>query len=198
MEGIKGQLRSLRIRNFLMLTLAGVVNAFGVTMFLAPVRLYDSGISGTSMLLGQLTPENLTLSLFLLLLNIPLFLFGYRRQGLRFTIYAIYAVAVYSFAAYLITDVLPIDVSAASPLAGQDLLLCALFGGIISGAGSGIAIRFGGAMDGMEVMAVIFAKRFGLTVGSFVPRGRRPLFISAMIMSISCSYRGMFISLLIL
>jgi len=70
--------------------------------------------------------------------------------------------------AWLITDVLPIDVNMASPLAGTDLLLCALFGGAISGIGSGIAIRFGGAMDGIEVMAVIFAKRIGVTVGTFV------------------------------
>lgn len=39
-----------------MLTVAGIINAIGVTMFLAPVKLYDSGISGTSMFLGQLTP----------------------------------------------------------------------------------------------------------------------------------------------
>lgn len=63
---------------------------------------------------------------------------------------------------------LPIDVSIASPLAGSDLLLCALFGGLISGTGSGLAIRFGGAMDGIEVMAVIFAKRLGISVGTFV------------------------------
>lgn len=168
MKNAKEQLKKLRVRNFLMLTVAGIVNAFGVTVFLAPVQLYDSGISGTSMLLGQVTPDYLTLSTFLLLLNIPLFLFGYRKQGLRFTVYAIYSVAVYSLVAFLITDVLPIDVSIASPLAGQDLLLCALFGGMISGMGSGLAIRFGGAMDGIEVMAVIFAKRIGLTVGSFV------------------------------
>jgi uncharacterized membrane-anchored protein YitT (DUF2179 family) len=56
----------------------------------------------------------------------------------------------------------------ASPLAESDLLLCALFGGLISGAGSGLAIRFGGAMDGIEVLAVIFAKRIGVTVGTFV------------------------------
>ena len=49
-----------------------------------------------------------------------------------------------------------------------DLLLCALFGGVISGIGSGMAIRFGGAMDGIEVMAVIFAKRLGVSVGTFV------------------------------
>jgi uncharacterized membrane-anchored protein YitT (DUF2179 family) len=59
-------------------------------------------------------------------------------------------------------------VSFASPLAGRDLLLCALFGGLISGTGSGLAIRAGGAIDGIEVMAVIFAKRLGVSVGTFV------------------------------
>ena len=112
-------------KKFCLLFLAGIINAFGVTLFLAPVNLYDSGISGTSMLLGQLTPDWMSLSLFLLVLNVPLFLYGLKRQGAAFTVYSIFAVAVYSVAAWLITDVLPIDVSIASPLAGSDLLLCA-------------------------------------------------------------------------
>lgn len=158
----------LKWKNFVFLLLAGCVNAIGVTCFLAPVKLYDSGISGTSILLSQITPESWSLSAFLLLLNIPLFLFGLKKQGVAFTIYSLFAVAVYSAAAWLITDVLPVDVSIASPLAGQDLLLCALFGGIISGVGSGLTIRNGGAIDGIEVMAVIFAKKLNITVGTFV------------------------------
>ncbi|MGN0642245.1 MAG: YitT family protein [Huintestinicola sp.] len=165
---IKQELKKLDPLTFLLLTAAGLVNAFGVTVFLAPVKLYDSGISGTSMLLSQITPDHLTLSLFLLLLNIPLFLYGLKKQGIVFTVYSIYAVGVYSLGAWLITDVLPIDVSMASPLAGSDLLLCALFGGIISGFGSGLTIRLGGAIDGIEVMSVIFAKKLGLSVGTFV------------------------------
>ena len=117
----------LRWSSFALLLAAGIINAIGVTMFLAPVHLYDSGISGTSMLLWQITPERYTLSLFLLLLNTPLFLFGWRKQGTVFTVYSLWAVLVYSGASYLITNVLPIDVSTASPFAGKDLLLCALF-----------------------------------------------------------------------
>jgi len=158
----------VKIKNLLMLTVAGMINAFGITVFLAPVNLYDSGISGTSMLLGQVTPEYLTLSIFLIVLNLPLFIYGLKKQGKLFTLYAIYTVVIYSVSAWLITDVIPIDVATKSPLAGEDLILCALFGGVISGIGSGLAVRFGGAMDGIEVMAVIFAKRLGITVGTFV------------------------------
>ncbi len=168
LKNIKSELKSLKFKNFLFLFLAGCINAFGVTVFLAPVKLYDSGISGTSILLSQITPDYLTLSIFLLILNIPLFLFGLKKQGAAFTIYSIFAVSVYSGASWLITDVLPIDVSLASPLAGEDLLLCALFGGVISGVGSGLTIRYGGAIDGVEVMAVIFSKKINITVGTFV------------------------------
>ena len=165
---IKTLKKELRWQNFIFLTIAGIINAFGVTMFLQPVKLYDSGVSGTAMLLAQVTPEWMALSVFLLVLNIPLFLFGYKKQGLGFTINAVYAVMIYSLTAFLITDVLPVDVSMASPLAESDLLLCAIFGGLISGIGSGLTIRFGGAMDGMEVVAVTFAKKLGLSVGTLM------------------------------
>lgn len=160
--------RDLRGLNFLVLLIAGCINAFGVTVFLSPVKLYDSGISGTSMLLAQITPQNWSLSIFLILLNVPLFMYGLKKQGVTFTVYSLFAVTVYSVVAWLITDILPIDVAMASPLAGNDLLLCALFGGMISGVGSGLTIRFGGAIDGIEVMSVIFAKKIGMTVGTFV------------------------------
>lgn len=62
-----------------MLAIAGIVNAFGITLFMTPVKLYDSVISGTSMLLEQVSPSYFSLSLFLLILNIPLFLIGLKK-----------------------------------------------------------------------------------------------------------------------
>lgn len=161
-------LHMLNGMNFLFLTVAGIINAFGVVMFLAPVRLFDSGISGTSMLISQQTPAWCSLSLILIVLNIPIFLFGFKKEGPAFTIYSIYAVIVYSVTAWIITDILPVDVTIASLLAETDLFLCAVFGGIISGCGSGLTVRFGGAIDGIDVLGVMFAKRLGLSLGSFV------------------------------
>ncbi len=165
---IKKELRELKFVSFLFLTLAGAVNAFGVSLFLFPVKLYDSGISGLSMLLDQVTPPTLTLSLFLIMLNFPIFLFGLKKQGLAFTVYSLYTIGLYSLVSHLIMHVLPIDVNFVSPLAGTDLLLCAVFGGLISGIGSGLTIRFGGAIDGVDVLSVVFAKKIGISIGSFV------------------------------
>ena len=160
--------RRVRPLNLFLLFIAGIINAIGVTMFLAPVNLYDSGISGTAMLLWQITPDEFTFPLFLLVLNIPLFLFGLKKQGKLFTFYSIWAVTVYSLASWFINYVLPVNVDGSSPFAGTDLLLCAIFGGLISGVGSGLTLRLGGAIDGMEVLASIFAKKVGLSVGNFV------------------------------
>ena len=157
---------SLRYPNFLFLTLAGIINAVGVTLLLAPAGMYDGGFSGTSILLGQLSP--LPMSVYLLILNVPFFLFGLRKLGGPFIVYSLYTVAVYSLFSYLFQHSFGIDFSGGSPIAGTDLLLCSVFGGIISGIGSGLTIRFGGAIDGVEVMAVVFAKKMGMTVGSFV------------------------------
>lgn len=179
LKNVCSELKTLSIKNFLMLLISGCINAFGVTVFLTPVGLYDSGISGTSILLAQITPEFLTLSVFLVALNVPLFLYGLKKQGIAFTVYSIFAVCVYSAAAWLITDVLPLDVSVLSPLAGNDLLLCAIFGGLVSGIGSGLTLRGGGAIDGIEVMAVVFAKKLNLTVGTFVMAYNVVLYVMA-------------------
>ena len=162
--------------SLLMLTVAGIVNAFGVVLFLSPVALYDSGISGTSMLFAQIARGIIPFSLFLILLNVPLFLYGLRREGATFTIRSIYTVVIYSLAAaFFGRFVTP----GASPIAGSDLLLCAIFGGLISGVGSGTTIRYGGALDGIEVLAVIFSRRLGMTVGTFVMTYNALLYVVA-------------------
>ena len=162
--------------SLLMLTVAGIVNAFGVVLFLSPVALYDSGISGTSMLFAQLARGAVPFSLFLIVLNVPLFLYGLRREGSTFTIRSIYTVVIYSLAAaFFGRFVTP----GASPIAGSDLLLCAIFGGLISGVGSGTTIRYGGALDDIEVLAVIFSRRLGMTVGTFVMTYNALLYVVA-------------------
>ena len=162
------EIKEIKPINFIFLLAAGIINAFGVTLFLFPVKLYDSGVSGLSMLLDQITPAYLNISFFLIVINFPIFIFGAKKQGINFTIYSLFTIGIYSLFSYLIMNVFPIDVSLVSPLAGEDLLLCAIFGGVISGVGSGLTIGFGGAIDGIDVLSVVFAKKIGLSIGTFV------------------------------
>lgn len=168
MKRVKNELKELKMLNFIVLLIAGCINAFGVTVFLFPVKLYDSGVSGLSMLLDQITPARFTLSFFLLAINLPIFILGLKKQGMAFTLYSVFTVSVYSFVSFLIMNVLPVDVDFISPLAGSDLLLCAIFGGVISGVGSGLTIKFGGAIDGIDVLSVLFSPKLGISLGTFV------------------------------
>lgn len=168
------------IKRFVGLFIAGVVNATGVTLFLAPCNLFDGGISGTSFLLEKLTPAFFVMSFFLIVLNVPFYVLACKRLGFKFVINSLFAIGVFSLFSFIFKDVMTLDfINNGSPFAGHDLLLAALFGGLLSGVGSGLVIRMGGAIDGIEVMAVLFAKRLGLTVGTFMMIYNTILYITA-------------------
>ena len=178
---ISSERETIRFGNFLFLTLAGFVNAVGVTLFLTPWKLLDGGFSGTSFLMSEYT--GIPISVWLLLFNIPFFLFAIRKMGFSVVVYSIYAIAIYSLSAYLFQYVFRWcgeDLST-SPFVTKeyDLILAAIFGGLISGIGSGLTIRFGGAMDGVEVLGVLFAKKIGLTIGQFVMSYNAVLYLVA-------------------
>lgn len=172
MEGIyimEKLFSGLSYKNFIGLTIAGIINAVGVTLFLSPLGLIDGGLSGTSIFLDKITPAYLVLSYFLIILNFPFYLLAHKKIGKTFIVYSLYAIVIYSVIAYILKDVVNYNYEVnGSPIVGHDMLLGALFGGLLSGIGSGMTIRFGGALDGVEVMAVLFAKKLGMTVGSFV------------------------------
>ena len=89
---LRRECKTLRWQSLLVVIVAGFINALGVALFLYPMKLYDSGISGLSMLLDQVTPPEFTLSLFLILINFPIFAFGAKKQGFAFTVYSFLAV----------------------------------------------------------------------------------------------------------
>ena len=108
------EIKEIKPINFIFLLAAGIINAFGVTLFLFPVKLYDSGVSGLSMLLDQITPAYLNISFFLIVINFPIFIFGAKKQGINFTLYSLFTIGIYSLFSYLIMNVFPIDVSLVS------------------------------------------------------------------------------------
>lgn len=176
--------QKLKFTNFLGLTVAGIINAIGVCMLLSPVNVYDGGFSGTSVMLDKYIPVVwLTQSVFLIVLNFPFFLLGRKKIGTDFLIYSLYAIAIYSAASFVINSVLPFDWALGSPVVGKDVILGAIFGGLLSGVGSGLVIKFGGALDGVEVMALLFNKKLGLSVGTCVMIYNAILYIIAAILT---------------
>jgi uncharacterized membrane-anchored protein YitT (DUF2179 family) len=161
------ELEKMSLANFFMLAFAGIINAYSITMFLFPMKFFDGGLSGIAMLLAQATPKEYTLPFFLVLLNIPTIILALFFQGLSFAIYSSFAVATYSLSVFFLWHVLPIW-SLTSEIGASDVLLCALFGGLISGIAKGVAIRYEGAVDGLYILSSVLSDKIGISPNVFV------------------------------
>jgi len=134
--------------------------AFSIEIFLIPNNLIDGGIVGVSMILGNITATK-NIPYFLVLLNIPFLVMAYRFIGKVFLLH--FTVAVILFAGSLIF----IHNYVHWEFHGETLEVVVI-GGAILGVGIGLIIRYGGCLDGTEILGIIISKRTGFTVGQVV------------------------------
>jgi uncharacterized membrane-anchored protein YitT (DUF2179 family) len=161
MENVKIQHRSMTkskfIQRMLLITFGATLMAVGLEIFLVPNHVIDGGIVGISIILSYLTGWKL--GLFIFILNIPFFFIGYKQIGKTFAISTLYGILVLSIATTLLHPV---------PAFTADILLASVFGGIILGMGVGIVIRYGGSLDGTEILAILANKKLPFSVGEII------------------------------
>ena len=145
------------LKKYLMLFIGSVIAAVGLEIFLVPNNIIDGGIVGISIMASHLTC--ISLSIFLVLLNLPFLYLGYVQIGKTFAISTLFSIVSLS---YWVNFFHPI------PELTNDLFLAAVFGGIIVGVGVGIIIRYGGSLDGTEIVAILLDKRTGFSVGEII------------------------------
>ncbi|MDF2500980.1 MAG: hypothetical protein K0Q77_1694 [Anaerosporomusa subterranea] len=145
------------IQKYLLLFIGSIIAAVGLEIFLVPNNIIDGGIVGISIMASHLT--KLPLSLFLVLLNLPFLYLGYKQIGKTFAISTLFSILSLSY-----------WVSVFHPIPGltQDLFLAAIFGGVLVGLGVGLIIRYGGSLDGTEIVAILLDKRSSFSVGEIV------------------------------
>ncbi|MFT8870749.1 MAG: YitT family protein [Sporolactobacillus sp.] len=131
--------------------------AVALEIFLVPNNIIDGGVVGLSIMSAHLS--GWPIGIFLILINIPFFIVGYKQIGKTFTITSACAVALLSF---LTTLFGPIHRFTSDPL------LAAVYGGIIMGIGVGLVVRHGGSSDGTEMLAVVFNEKTPFSVGEVV------------------------------
>lgn len=135
----------------------GVLSAtFGLKAFLLPNSFLDGGVMGISLIAAELS--DISLSIYIVLINIPFLLMGYSTIGRQFAIKSIVAIILLSICIYL----LPIESIT------EDKLLISVFGGFFLGLGIGLAIRGGSVIDGTEVLAVFISRKTPLTIGDII------------------------------
>ena len=139
------------------LILIGIVSAgFGLKGFLIPNSFIDGGAMGVSLLTAEIT--DVSLSILIIVINLPFLILGFSQIGKQFAIKSI--VAIIGLA--LVVHFIPY------PIVTTDKLLIAVFGGLFLGAGIGMAIRGGAVIDGTEVIAIYLSKKTGLTIGDII------------------------------
>ena len=149
---------NLRIlKKYILLFIGSIIAAIGLEIFLVPNNIIDGGIVGISIMVSHIT--GLPLSLFLVVLNIPFLYLGYAQIGKTFAISTLFSILSLSY-----------WVSVFHPIPGltNDLFLAAIFGGIIVGIGVGLIIRYGGSLDGTEIVAILLDKRTSFSVGEII------------------------------
>jgi uncharacterized membrane-anchored protein YitT (DUF2179 family) len=131
--------------------------AVSLQLFLVKNYVIDGGVIGISIILSHITRQEV--GLFLLLLNTPFFIIGYSYLGKRFLALSLFAILTLSLGTYVLEPY---------PALTHHPLLVIILGGIILGLGVGITIRFGGCLDGTEVLAILFSKRSRFSIGQYI------------------------------
>ncbi|WP_419180474.1 YitT family protein [Bacillus salipaludis] len=144
-------------QRILLITLGATLMGVGLEIFLVPNNVIDGGITGISIMLSYLTGWKI--GIFLFILNMPFFYIGYKQIGKTFALSTLYGIIILSIATTLLHPV---------PAFTQDILLASVFGGIILGIGVGIVIRYGGSLDGTEILAILFNNKLPFSVGEII------------------------------
>jgi len=145
------------IRRYILLLLGSVLAATGLEIFLIPNKLIDGGVVGISLIAGYLT--NIPFSVFVVLFNLPFLFMGYKQIGKTFVFSSLFSIVSLSVWTLLLHPV---------PGLTEDVLLASVFGGIILGIGVGLIIRYGGSLDGTEMVSIIINRKSAFSVGELV------------------------------
>lgn len=140
--------------------LGSFLAAFAIDVFLVPNDLIDGGIIGIAMICSYLF-GNATLPLFLILLSAPFLVMAYRYIGKVFLAHMFFALFFFIASIYFLQNVMHLDFHGES-------LEVVVIGGAILGIGIGLIIRYGGCLDGTEILGIIINQSTGITVGQVV------------------------------
>ncbi len=144
------------LRDCGMIALGCLIFAVGFDLFLEPHSINVGGVSGVAMLIVAITKVG-SVGLFTVLLNIPLFLLGYKVLGRRFLFGSLFG---------MLASSLFLDLCTTIPVPQTETLLGALFGGVLSGAGLGLVFMAHASTGGSDIIARLLKRKFhGLKMG---------------------------------
>jgi uncharacterized membrane-anchored protein YitT (DUF2179 family) len=145
---------------YVLLTIGALISALSVVIFMAPFNIAPGGVSGIAVILNHLDPR-LPIGLMIIIGNIPIQVLGYRfLGGWRVVVRTVFFVVVNAVMIDMLTPYL------AHVTVGDDVLLNAVFGGILGGIGGGMVYRAGGTQGGTSTLGRIMQRQLGIPVST--------------------------------
>lgn len=151
---------SHQIAIYFFMTIGAFLAAFAIDVFLIPNKLIDGGVVGIAMICANLVGFSY-LPFFLLIFNTPFVYLAYKFIGKTFVIHMLVALLLFAGSLVLIQNFLHWEFTG-------DPLEVVVIGGAILGIGLGLIIRYGGCLDGTEILGIIINRKLGFTVGQVV------------------------------
>ncbi|MCY9514976.1 YitT family protein [Paenibacillus apiarius] len=145
------------LKRFIFITAGAVLMGVALELFLVPNNVIDGGITGISIVVAKVT--NLPLGLFIFIINLPFLIIGYKQIGKTFAFSTLYGIAVMSGTTLWLHH---------AEAFTNEKILAVLFGGLILGLGVGLVLRFGGSLDGTEIVAILVSKKTRVPVGQII------------------------------
>lgn len=148
------------VKKFIVIIIGAALNAVALNLFLIPAKVYASGFTGVAQLVSSLlahSPFPISTGILLFVLNVPVAILGWMKVGKSFTIYSFFCVFMMTF----FLEIIPVvEIS-------KDILLNAVFGGVIAAVGVGFTLKYGASTGGLDIVAMILSRKHNRPIGTY-------------------------------
>ncbi|MBA2174516.1 YitT family protein [Halobacillus locisalis] len=153
---------TVEIKRILIVLLGAILNAVSLNLFLIEANVYASGFTGTAQLITSILTDflgvpGISTGLILFILNIPVAILGWYKVGKGFTVYSVVSVAFTT----LFLELIPVQ------QLSEDIILNAVFGGVIGGVGVGITLKWGASTGGLDIIAMVLSRMKDRPIGIY-------------------------------
>ena len=145
------------LRNFAMIIAGTLIDCSGYLIFITPNDMVAGGLWGIAAIINHFV-STIPMGVFVAILNVPLLIWGWNKLSLRFLIYTIFAIALQTYLLVFLGNYLPTYT--------ENPLLACLFGGVLSGVGSALVVKFHGSGGGTDIIGIILHDKYDMSISS--------------------------------
>lgn len=150
-------------KKIIIVIIGALLNAIAMNLFLIPANVYASGFTGLAQLISNIIdtiglPFSISTGILIFLLNVPITIIAWKKIGKTFTFYSFLSVILIT----LFMEIIPIEQQS------SDIILNAVFGGVLQAIGVGLTLKFGASTGGMDIVAMLLSKVNDRPIGTYL------------------------------